>query len=192
MSHCNLPDLTDIYHSETLQGVFTFVVSAVVFIWYGPVRDKVRCRFAVVGHDFGASLAWRIASHVPARVSKLVALSVGHPGAVWGAGLPVPFCLAYSRPCKAVSLCTSSVATLTLQPNELHHALCHTTDSLGATLEKLHCVCPTLSSDMHQAHVLTHEQISHSLQCRWPTTAQGILVLSVLPVARGRGTLASK
>ena len=42
--------------------------------------------FAVIGHDFGAALAWRIASHFPARVWSLVALSVGHGGAVWGAG----------------------------------------------------------------------------------------------------------
>ena len=38
--------------------------------------DRVR----VVGHDWGASLAWGVAAYLPDRVEKLVALSVGHPG----------------------------------------------------------------------------------------------------------------
>ncbi|MFI5034583.1 MAG: alpha/beta fold hydrolase [Acidimicrobiales bacterium] len=42
---------------------------------------------AVVGHDWGAALAWVVAAYLPARVSHLVALSVGHPSAFRGAGL---------------------------------------------------------------------------------------------------------
>lgn len=38
-------------------------------------------RAAVVGHDFGAGLAWLVASLAPERVERLVALSVGFPGA---------------------------------------------------------------------------------------------------------------
>ena len=41
----------------------------------------------VVGHDWGAALAWAIASLVPDRVDSLVALSVGHPLAFGAAGL---------------------------------------------------------------------------------------------------------
>ena len=37
-------------------------------------------QFCVVGHDFGAVLAWRLSMQAPARVQKLVVLSVGHPG----------------------------------------------------------------------------------------------------------------
>jgi pimeloyl-ACP methyl ester carboxylesterase len=37
--------------------------------------DRVR----VVGHDWGASVAWALASFVPDRVERLVAMSVGHP-----------------------------------------------------------------------------------------------------------------
>jgi len=37
---------------------------------------------AVVGHDFGAGVAWLIASVESARVDKVVVLAVGHPGAV--------------------------------------------------------------------------------------------------------------
>ncbi len=33
----------------------------------------------VVGHDWGASLAWNVAAAVPERVERLVVLSVGHP-----------------------------------------------------------------------------------------------------------------
>ena len=33
----------------------------------------------MVGHDWGASVAWALASFVPDRVERLVAMSVGHP-----------------------------------------------------------------------------------------------------------------
>lgn len=42
----------------------------------------------VVGHDWGAPVAWVTASLFPARVDHLVAMSVGHPAAFAGAGLP--------------------------------------------------------------------------------------------------------
>lgn len=41
----------------------------------------------VVGHDWGAAVAWGIGSLAPDRVEKLVALSVGHPQSFAGAGL---------------------------------------------------------------------------------------------------------
>lgn len=40
----------------------------------------------VVGHDWGAALAWVIASLIPDRVDHLVALSVGHPNSFREAG----------------------------------------------------------------------------------------------------------
>lgn len=40
----------------------------------------------VVGHDWGAALAWAIAAFVPDRVDHLVALSVGHPAGFASAG----------------------------------------------------------------------------------------------------------
>jgi pimeloyl-ACP methyl ester carboxylesterase len=43
-------------------------------------------RAHVVGHDWGAALAWATASFAPERVDHLVALSVGHPMAFAGAG----------------------------------------------------------------------------------------------------------
>lgn len=44
-------------------------------------------RVAVVGHDWGAVLAWAYVAAEPDRVDRLVAVSVGHPAARRGAGL---------------------------------------------------------------------------------------------------------
>lgn len=40
----------------------------------------VLCRCKVVGHDFGAALAWGLAIALPERVEKLCVISVGHLG----------------------------------------------------------------------------------------------------------------
>lgn len=42
---------------------------------------------AVIGHDWGALLAWYLAAHHPQRVRRMVAVSVGHPMAYAHAGL---------------------------------------------------------------------------------------------------------
>ena len=44
-------------------------------------------RAHVVGHDWGAALAWGLAALAPDRVDHLVALSVGHPSSFGAAGL---------------------------------------------------------------------------------------------------------
>jgi len=44
-------------------------------------------RAHVVGHDWGAALAWALGSLLPDRVDHLTALSVGHPGSFVAAGL---------------------------------------------------------------------------------------------------------
>jgi pimeloyl-ACP methyl ester carboxylesterase len=44
-------------------------------------------RAHVVGHDWGAAVAWTVAALFPDRVDHLVALSVGHPSAFGAAGL---------------------------------------------------------------------------------------------------------
>ena len=41
----------------------------------------------VVGHDWGAALAWAVATFAPRRVTSLAALAVGHPTAFRAAGL---------------------------------------------------------------------------------------------------------
>ena len=44
-------------------------------------------RATLVGHDWGANLAWVAASYLPSRVENLVAISVGHPTSFRSAGL---------------------------------------------------------------------------------------------------------
>jgi pimeloyl-ACP methyl ester carboxylesterase len=44
-------------------------------------------RVHVIGHDWGAAVAWAVAALFPDRVDHLVALSVGHPSAFAAAGL---------------------------------------------------------------------------------------------------------
>lgn len=44
-------------------------------------------RAMVIGHDWGAALAWYLAIHHPERITQLVAVSVGHPTAFAHAGL---------------------------------------------------------------------------------------------------------
>ena len=52
------------------------------------VMDEFKIeRAAVVGHDWGAAVAWLVATFMPERVERLVAVSVGHPRAFVGAGL---------------------------------------------------------------------------------------------------------
>src|SRR4051794_14191208 len=43
-------------------------------------------RASIVGHDWGAAVAWALAAFVPDRAERLVALSVGHTNAFFGAG----------------------------------------------------------------------------------------------------------
>ena len=44
-------------------------------------------RVKLVGHDWGAALAWGLAALAPDRVERLCAISVGHPSAFAAAGL---------------------------------------------------------------------------------------------------------
>jgi len=41
----------------------------------------------LIGHDWGAALAWSAAAHLPELVARLVVVSVGHPTSFYGAGI---------------------------------------------------------------------------------------------------------
>jgi pimeloyl-ACP methyl ester carboxylesterase len=58
------------YAIEHLRGDVVALLDALAI-------DKV----SMVGHDWGAAIAWQVAIHAPERVERLVALSVGHPAA---------------------------------------------------------------------------------------------------------------
>lgn len=58
------------YRGSQLRGDILALISA---IGDGPVH--------LVGHDWGAAVAWSVAAHSPDRISSLTAVSVPHPGA---------------------------------------------------------------------------------------------------------------
>ena len=70
------PDAIEAYTLPTLVGDVLGIMDAL-----GIARAHV------VGHDWGAAVAWGLAAFVPDRVERLVALSVGHPAAFRDAGL---------------------------------------------------------------------------------------------------------
>lgn len=72
----DIPRSPDAYRVDTL-------VDALVTVLDGCGITSA----SVVGHDWGAVLAWRLATRHPDRVDRLVALSVGHPVAWAGSGL---------------------------------------------------------------------------------------------------------
>ena len=76
MGESYAPPAVEDYAMHTLVGDVLGIMDAV-----GVERAHV------VGHDFGAAVAWGLASFVPDRVDRLVALSVGHPAAFLGAGI---------------------------------------------------------------------------------------------------------
>ena len=70
------PDEVDAYHLVLLANDQVAVL------------DQVGVEKAhVVGHDWGAAVAWAMGAFAPDRVDKLVALSVGHPLSFASAGL---------------------------------------------------------------------------------------------------------
>lgn len=73
------PDLRGFGRSDRPEGVerYSLLESAGDV---GAVLDALGVgRAHVVGHDFGAALAWVVATFMAERVERLVALSVGHP-----------------------------------------------------------------------------------------------------------------
>eukprot|EP00879_Flechtneria_rotunda_P002448 GHRR01002645.1.p1 GENE.GHRR01002645.1~~GHRR01002645.1.p1 ORF type:complete len:200 (+),score=71.56 GHRR01002645.1:359-958(+) len=52
---------------------------------FGMLDQLKVAKAAVVGHDWGAALAWSMALTVPDRVAKLCVLSVGFPGGIFAA-----------------------------------------------------------------------------------------------------------
>lgn len=61
------------------EGVEAYRIAHLVDDALGVANHFGAERFAVVGHDWGAVVAWHLAAHHPERVTSLVALSVPHP-----------------------------------------------------------------------------------------------------------------
>jgi len=79
-------DLRGFGASSRPSGVEAYQVPRLVGDVIG-VLDRLGVEQAhLVGHDWGAAIAWMTAALAPARVATLTALSVGHPAAFRGAG----------------------------------------------------------------------------------------------------------
>jgi pimeloyl-ACP methyl ester carboxylesterase len=81
------PDLRGFGASDRPEDVAAYGLANILGDIVG-VLDHLRIERAhVVGHDWGAAVAWALAALLPDRVDRLVALSVGHPAAFRAAGL---------------------------------------------------------------------------------------------------------
>jgi pimeloyl-ACP methyl ester carboxylesterase len=82
------PDLRGFGRSTRPPAVADYELPTLVADVTGLLDALEIGRAAVVGHDWGATLAWRVAMLAPDRVERLVVVSVGHPQAGVAAGLP--------------------------------------------------------------------------------------------------------
>jgi pimeloyl-ACP methyl ester carboxylesterase len=82
-----VPDLRGYGRSGKPADVGSYAMPLLVADVLG-VLDQLRVtRAHVIGHDWGAAIAWALATRHPQRVNHLAVLSVGHPAAFAAAGL---------------------------------------------------------------------------------------------------------
>ena len=74
------PDLRGFGDSDTPDDVDAYRVGKSVGDVVAILDELGIEQTHVVGHDFGAAVAWAFALSVPERLDRLVVLSVGHPG----------------------------------------------------------------------------------------------------------------
>ena len=72
--------------SDAPEGVDAYALPTIAMDAIGVIDALGIERAAVVGHDWGASVAWLVATLFPDRVDRLCAVSVGHPTAFFSAG----------------------------------------------------------------------------------------------------------
>jgi pimeloyl-ACP methyl ester carboxylesterase len=77
-----VPDLRGRGGSERPQAVAAYALPELVADATGILDALGVERAHIVGHDWGAALAWALAALAPERVDRLVVISVGFPGAV--------------------------------------------------------------------------------------------------------------
>jgi pimeloyl-ACP methyl ester carboxylesterase len=82
-----VPDLRGYGRSDKPSEVDAYKIPLLVADVAAVMDDAGVPRCHVVGHDWGAALAWAFATALPDRTDHLVALSVGHPAAFRSAGL---------------------------------------------------------------------------------------------------------
>jgi pimeloyl-ACP methyl ester carboxylesterase len=75
------PDLRGFGDSDKPADVEGYRIQNVAAEVIGLLDTLGLDRVHVVGHDWGAAVAWTLAAFMPQRVDRLAALSVGHPAA---------------------------------------------------------------------------------------------------------------
>jgi pimeloyl-ACP methyl ester carboxylesterase len=75
------PDLRGYGASDKPEGVDPYHLLLLASDVTAVLDDLGLATAHVVGHDWGAALAWVVATFLPERVDHLVAMSVGHPAA---------------------------------------------------------------------------------------------------------------
>jgi len=82
------PDMRGFGRSDRPEAVEAYAIHSLVAD-VAAVMEGAGCETAhVVGHDWGAAVAWAVAMALPTRVRTLTAVSVGHPAAFAAAGIP--------------------------------------------------------------------------------------------------------
>jgi pimeloyl-ACP methyl ester carboxylesterase len=82
-----VPDLRGFGASDRPGSVEAYALPHILGDVIGVLDHLGVGRAHLVGHDWGAAVAWAVAALFPDRVDHLVALSVGHPSAFGAAGL---------------------------------------------------------------------------------------------------------
>jgi pimeloyl-ACP methyl ester carboxylesterase len=75
------PDLRGFGESDKPEAIDQYAIPFLLADVQGIADALGIERFALVGHDWGAAVAWAFASLIPDRVERLAAISVGHPTA---------------------------------------------------------------------------------------------------------------
>ena len=77
------PDLRGFGETDKPEGVEAYAIPKLVEDVVG-IMDALGLKSAhVIGHDWGAAVAWAVAAFTPERVKDLVVLSVGHPSSFY-------------------------------------------------------------------------------------------------------------
>src|SRR5712691_788716 len=84
--HVVAPDMRGYNLSDKPAQVKDYSVESLVEDVIGLIRHFGADKAAIVGHDWGAGVAWAVAQKYPERVSKLAVLQVP-PAAVWRANM---------------------------------------------------------------------------------------------------------
>jgi pimeloyl-ACP methyl ester carboxylesterase len=82
------PDLRGFGASDRPEDIAAYGLAHILGDVVGVLDHLGIERAHVVGHDWGAAVAWALGALVPDRVDHLAALSVGHPAAFRAAGFP--------------------------------------------------------------------------------------------------------